>query len=188
VQTEIGEVFEGAAEGKGGSSTMPHKRNPVTSTAILANANRVPALVSSMLSAMSQEHERSAGLWHSEWAVLPEIVKLTAGALENSIDLIKNLEVDKDKMFCNIETTQGLIYAENISLALASHIGKDVAHYLVEQACKKTILEKKHLKDILLKNEIVMQHIPPSVLDELFNPNNSIGLSLELIDRILEGK
>ena len=75
MQTEVGEVFEGAAAGKGGSSTMPHKRNPVTSTAILANANRVPHLVATMLSGMVQEHERSAGLWHSEWEVLTEIMK-----------------------------------------------------------------------------------------------------------------
>jgi 3-carboxy-cis,cis-muconate cycloisomerase len=186
MQTEVSEVFEGAAEGKGGSSTMPHKRNPVTATAIIANANRVPALVSTMLSAMGQEHERSAGFWHSEWAVLPDIVKLTAGALENCIDLIKNLEVDKDKMLQNIEATQGLIYAENISLALASHIGKGDAHHLVEQACKKAVTENTHLKDILAENNSIKQYISPSELDDLFNQKNSIGLSLELIERVLK--
>jgi 3-carboxy-cis,cis-muconate cycloisomerase len=185
MQTEVGEVFEGAAEGKGGSSTMPHKRNPVTATAILANANRVPALVSSMLSAMVQEHERSAGLWHSEWAVLPEIVKLTAGALERSIDLIAHLEVDKDRMLENINATNGLIFAENISLALAPHIGKSEAHDLVEKACKISISEKQHLKVVLEHNEIVKRHIPPSVFDGFFDPKNSIGLSLELVDRIV---
>jgi 3-carboxy-cis,cis-muconate cycloisomerase len=185
MQTEVAEVFEGAAEGKGGSSTMPHKRNPVTATAILANANRVPALVSSMLSAMVQEHERSAGLWHSEWAILPEIVKLTAGALEKSIDLIANLEVDKDRMLHNINATKGLIFAENISLALAPYIGKADAHDLVEKACKIAISEKHHLKDALEKNSLVMQHIPASLFESLFDPFNSIGLSLEIIDRIL---
>lgn len=188
MQTEVAEAFEGAAEGKGGSSTMPHKRNPVTSTAIIAAANRVPALVSTMLSAMSQEHERSAGLWHSEWAVLPEIVQLTAGALENSIDLIQNLEVDTQRMLHNLETTQGLIYAENVSLALAKHIGKGESHHLVEQACKNAVSEKQHLKDILLQNETVSQNLTPSVLDELFDPKNAIGLSLELIDKILNEK
>jgi 3-carboxy-cis,cis-muconate cycloisomerase len=188
MQTEVGEVFEGAAEGKGGSSTMPHKRNPVTATAILANANRVPALVSSMLSAMVQEYERSAGLWHSEWAVLPEIVKLTAGALERSIDLIAHLEVDKDRMLENINATNGLIFAENISLALAPHIGKPEAHDLVEKACKMSISKKQNLKAVLEHNEIVKQHIPPSVFDGFFDPKNSIGLSLELVDNILNQK
>jgi 3-carboxy-cis,cis-muconate cycloisomerase len=188
MQTEVAEVFEGAVEGKGGSSTMPHKRNPVTSTAIIANANRVPALVSTMLSAMTQEHERSAGLWHSEWEVLPEIVKLTAGALENCIDLIKNLEIDTIKMRENLETTQGLIYAENVSLALATHIGKGDAHHIVEQACQMAVSEKQYLKDVLLKNETVLKHIPPSVIDNLFDPKNAIGLSSEIIDKILGRK
>jgi 3-carboxy-cis,cis-muconate cycloisomerase len=186
MQTEVAEVCEGAADGKGGSSTMPHKRNPVTATAILANANRVPALVSSMLSAMVQEHERSAGLWHSEWAILPEIVQLTAGALEKSIDLIAHLEVYTERMLENINATKGLIFAENISLALAPHIGKADAHDLVEKACKIAISEKRHLKDILKKNEIVLKHIPPSVFLALFDPQNSLGLSIELIDRILK--
>ena len=185
MQTEVAEVFEGAAEGKGGSSTMPHKRNPVTSTAIIANAQRVPNLVATMLSSMGHEHERSAGIWHSEWAVLPEIVMLTAGSLERCIELIGSLEVDSARMLQNIETTNGLIFAENVSLALAVKIGKADAHHLVEQACKTAVVEKKHLKDILEKNEIVNQNIPPSVLNDLFDPKNSIGLSEALIDNVL---
>ncbi len=185
MQTEVAEVFEGAAEGKGGSSTMPHKRNPVTATAILANANRVPALVSSMLSAMIQEHERSAGLWHSEWAILPEIVQLTAGALEKCCELTAHLEVDKDRMLDNINATKGLIFAENVSLALASQIGKADAHDLVEKACKTAVSEQKHLKEILEKNDVVTQFIPPSVLNDLFKAENALGLSLDIIDNIL---
>ncbi len=180
MQTEVGEVFEGAAEGKGGSSTMPHKRNPVTCAAILANATRVPHLVGSMLSSMIQEHERSAGNWHAEWEVLTEIMLLTAGSLEKTVELIEGLEVDEKRMLANIEITQGLIFAENVSLALASKIGKIQSHELVEKACKTAISNKKHLKEILIENQTEIEN-----LDELFNPENSIGNSIEIVDTIL---
>ncbi|CAH0994400.1 3-carboxy-cis,cis-muconate cycloisomerase [Emticicia aquatica] len=181
MQTEVGEVFEGASEGKGGSSTMPHKRNPVTSTAILANASRVPNLVATMLTTMPQEHERSVGLWHAEWEVLTEIMLLTAGTVERSIELIESLELDKTKMLQNLELTKGLIYAENVSLELAKKIGKSDAHELVEKACKLAISADKHLKEVLQDLKVDLPNI-----DELFNPENSIGLSLEIIDEILD--
>ncbi len=181
MQTEVGEVFEGAAEGKGGSSTMPHKRNPVSCAAILANTNRLPHLAATLLSAMPQEHERSVGLWHSEWEVLVEIMQLTAGSVEKSITLIDGLEVDKNRMLANLELTNGLIYAENISLALAKKIGKAAAHEVTEKACKKAIDEKKHLKEVILE-----MNIEVADLDGLFDPKNSIGLSLELVNQVLK--
>ncbi|QDK77210.1 3-carboxy-cis,cis-muconate cycloisomerase [Spirosoma sp. KCTC 42546] len=180
MQTEIAEVLEGKAEGKGGSSTMPHKRNPVTSTAILANANRVPNLVATLLAAMPQEHERSAGLWHSEWEVQTEIMQLTAGTVERSLELLNNLDVDEQRMRQNLELTNGLIYAETVSLALAPNLGKAQAHELVEKACSLAVSQKKYLKDVLLE-----QHLDLSDLDELFKPENAIGQSLDIIDSIL---
>jgi 3-carboxy-cis,cis-muconate cycloisomerase len=181
MQTEVGEVFEGAAEGKGGSSTMPHKRNPVTCAAILANSTKVPHLVGSMLSSMLQEHERSAGNWHAEWEVLTEIMLLSAGNLEKTIDLISGLEVDEKRMLANIEITQGLIFAENVSLALATKIGKIQAHELVEKACKSAISKNKHLKEFLIENNVELEN-----LEELFKPENSIGNSVEIVDSILK--
>ncbi|MFV5699070.1 3-carboxy-cis,cis-muconate cycloisomerase [Flavobacterium sp. ZT3R17] len=181
MQTEVGEVFEGAADGKGGSSTMPHKRNPVTCVAILANTNRLPHLVAAILSAMSQEHERSAGLWHSEWEVLTEIMQLTAGSVEKSIALIEGLEVNENRMLANLELTKGLIYAENLALALAQKIGKSAAHEWIENACKKAIQEKKHLKEVVLEMNIEVADV-----DSLFDPKNAIGLSLELIDQVVK--
>ncbi|WP_064198587.1 MULTISPECIES: 3-carboxy-cis,cis-muconate cycloisomerase [Emticicia] len=180
MQTEIAEVFEGAGEGKGGSSTMPHKRNPVTCAAIIANATRVPHLVASLYSAMPQEHERSAGLWHAEWEVLSEIMLLTAGSIERAIELMESLEVDRQRMLLNLELTKGLIYAENVSLALATKIGKINAHELVEKACKSAISQQKHLKEILEEMNIDLPN-----LEALFKPENSIGNSLEMIDEIL---
>ena len=181
MQTEVGEVFEGAAEGKGGSSTMPHKRNPVTCAAILANSTRVPHLVGSMLSSMLQEHERSAGNWHAEWEVLTEIMLLSAGSLEKTVDLISGLEVNEKRMLENIEITQGLIFAENVSLALASKMGKIQAHELVEKACKSAISKNKHLKEVLIENNVELEN-----LEELFKPENSIGNSVEIVDSILK--
>jgi 3-carboxy-cis,cis-muconate cycloisomerase len=181
MQTEVAEVFEGAAEGKGGSSTMPHKRNPVTCAAILANSVRVPHLVSTMQSAMAQEHERSAGLWHAEWEVLTEIILLTGGAVEKSIELLVGLEVDTKRMRQNIELTKGLIFAENVSLALAAKIGKIQAHEYVEKACKSAISKGVHLKEILQENKEDLEN-----LDELFDPENSIGNSKEIVQAILK--
>lgn len=181
-QTEVGEVYEPAAEGRGTSSTMPHKRNPVLSTAIVANAHRVPHLVATMLSNMLQEHERAGGAWHAEWEVLTTIIGLTGGALEKAIELMAGLEVNTERMLQNLELTQGLIYAENVSLALAASMGKAQAHALVEEACKKSLAENRHLKTIILEMEIALS---TTLLDRLFDPKNAIGLSLEIINEIL---
>ena len=105
MQTEVGEVREGAAEGKGGSSSMPHKRNPVTSTFMVAIAHRTPALVATLLGAMIQPHERAAGAWHSEWPVMRELVKLTAANLHHANELISTLEVDTNRMQQNLDAT-----------------------------------------------------------------------------------
>lgn len=181
MQTEVSEVFEGAGEGKGGSSTMPHKRNPVTCAAIIANSTRIPHLVGSMLSSMLQEHERSAGIWHAEWEVLTDVMGLTAGSIERSIELLSGLEVDEKRMLANLELTKGLIYAENVSFALSKAIGKMQAHELVEKACKQAVAQNKHLKDVLFEMNLEIEN-----LEDLFKPENSIGNSLEIIDRILK--
>lgn len=182
MQTEIGEVYEGAAAGKGGSSTMPHKRNPVTCAAIIANAQRTPFLAASILAAMPQEHERSAGLWHAEWEPLTELLQLCAGALEQAVGLIDQLEVDEQRMLQNLELTRGLIYAENVALALAPKLGKAAAHEWVEKACKTAISKQVHLKSVLLEQHI---DLPERELDELFKPENTLGSSLEIIDDLI---
>lgn len=180
MQTEVAEVFEGAAEGKGGSSTMPHKRNPVSCALILGNATRTPALVSIMLSAMPQEHERSAGLWHAEWETLTTLMQLAAGSVEKSVDLISNLEVDKERMLQNIGITNGLIYAEKVSLQLSKSIGKMQAHEAVKKACSKAIQQQKHLKEVV---EVMYPHLEQ--LNELFKPENAIGNSVEWVENVL---
>jgi 3-carboxy-cis,cis-muconate cycloisomerase len=185
MQTEVGEVFEPAAPGKGGSSTMPHKRNPVSCIAILSNASRVPALVSTMLGCMVQDHERATGNWHAEWETLAEIVQLTAGALQQACIVTNGLEVDTEKMRSNIELTNGLVYAENVSLALAKKVGKEAAHTLMETLCKEAIGLKIHLKELVQKNDIVMKYLSLAQVNDLFNPENSTGISDVFIDRVI---
>jgi 3-carboxy-cis,cis-muconate cycloisomerase len=168
MQTEIAEVFEPSGAGKGGSSTMPHKRNPVSSIAILANAQRVPHLVATILSAMTQDHERATGAWHSEWETLADIIQLTAGAVRQAVTMTDGLEINTAQMLKNIEATNGLIFAENISLALAEKIGKTEAHHVVEQLCKESMLSNKHLKIIALQHNIVSQHLTKPEIEALF--------------------
>tara|TARA_Y100000782_G_C10187104_1_gene267352 strand:- start:2440 stop:3759 length:1320 start_codon:yes stop_codon:yes gene_type:complete len=181
MQTEVGEAFEPAAEGRGGSSTMPHKRNPVICAVMLANATRIPHLVASMLSGMPQEHERSVGLWHAEWEVLTQIMALTAGMVEKAIELLSGLEINKERMLHNLEMTNGLIYAENVSLALAKTIGKIQAHELVEKACKTALREDKHLKTVLTEMNVELPDI-----DAYFDPSHSTGQSETFINTIIQ--
>ncbi len=185
MQTEIAEVFEPSATGKGGSSTMPHKRNPVGCIAILANANRVPGLVATMLSCMTHDHERATGLWHAEWETLSDIVKLTAGAVKKAVELTNGLEVDAQRMLANLELTNGLIYAENVALALADKIGKADAHELVEQCCVNAQSEGVPLKEIILKDRTIVKELNKEKIEELFDACNSIGLFNEYIDNVL---
>jgi 3-carboxy-cis,cis-muconate cycloisomerase len=186
MQTEIAEVFEPSGAGKGGSSTMPHKRNPVSSIALLAIAQRVPPLVSTMLSSMTQDHERATGAWHAEWETIADIVKLSAGAVRHAVEMTNGLEVNTDQMLKNIDCTEGLIFAENVSLALSSKIGKAAAHELVENACKIAVLTKKHLKSVLREDKNVNEHLTDKELKACFKPENSIGLCNVFIDNVLK--
>ena len=183
MQTEVGEVSEPADEGRGGSSTMPHKRNPVACAMILAAADRVPGLSSTMLAAMPQEHERGLGGWHAEWETLPEIVRLCAGALHWTLETIAGLEIDVDRMRANLELTHGLIYAEAIATRLAADVGKAAAHELLETASRKAIREKKHLRDVLSADSAVTAHLEANEIARLFGPTQQLGVAGHFIDR-----
>ena len=185
MQTEIGEVFEPGTQGRGGSSTMPHKRNPVAAAVVLAAAARVPALVSVMLAAMVQEHERGLGNWHAEWETLPEICMLAAGALAHMTETIEGLEIDAVRMRENLDVTQGLILAEAASLALASRIGRPAAHQLVEDACRLAVEKDKHLRDVLGTDARVTEHLSAADLGRLFDPEKYLGHAEQLVDRVL---
>jgi 3-carboxy-cis,cis-muconate cycloisomerase len=184
-QTEVGEAFEPAAPGRGGSSTMPQKRNPVGASIALAAATRVPALVSTMLTAAIQEHERGLGNWPAEWETLPEIALFASGALDAMAYVVEGLDVDVARMRANVELTRGLIFAEAVQTALAPSIGRDTAHSLVAGACRQAVAQGAHLRDILAQQPQVAQALDARTLDRLFDPLRYLGATQAFIERAL---
>ena len=182
-QTEIGELSEPG--GGGGSSTMPHKRNPVTCAVVLQAATRVPGLVSTMLSALPQEYERGLGGWHAEWETLPQIVRLSGGALYHLAEMLPKMEVHKDRMLHNLEITGGLIFAEAVSMALAERMGKMPAHLLLEGASKKARTESRHLKEVLREEPGLHGHLTPADLESLFDVRNYLGNAEQFVEQIV---
>jgi 3-carboxy-cis,cis-muconate cycloisomerase len=185
MQTEIGEALEPAGEGKGGSSTMPHKRNPVAAAVVLSAATRAPALVATMLAGMVQEHERGLGGWHAEWETLPELAVLASGALRITLETIRGLDVDPERMRANLDLTRGLIMAEAVQMALGARIGRQQAHGLIERASKRAVAEGRHLKDALLAEPEVTAQLSAADLDRLLDPLTYTGTAQAMIDRAL---
>ncbi|MBJ9976868.1 3-carboxy-cis,cis-muconate cycloisomerase [Pseudomonas sp. S75] len=175
MQTEAGEVFEPSAPGKGGSSTMPHKRNPVGAAVLIAAATRVPGLLSTLFAAMPQEHERSLGLWHAEWETLPEICCLVSGALRQARIIVDGLEVDAERMRRNLDLTQGLVLAEAVSIVLAQRLGRDKAHHLLETCCRRAVAEGRHLRAVLGEDAEVAGQLSAEELDRLLDPAHYLG-------------
>ena len=185
MQTDVAEAFEPSGEGRGGSSTMPHKRNPVAAAAALAAATMAPNLAATIFAAQVGDHERSAGPWHAEWPTLPTLQLVTSGALAAIVDIAEGLEVDAARMRKNLDTTHGLIMAEAVTMALAERIGKTEAHHLVEAASKKAGADKKDLRDVLEADARVTAHLGADRLTKLFEPMAYQGVSQALIDRLL---
>ncbi len=185
MQTEAAEVFEPSAPGKGGSSTMPHKRNPVGAAVLISAATRVPGLVSTLFSAMPQEHERSLGLWHAEWETLPEICCLVSGALQQALAIAQGLEVDAERMARNLDLTQGLVLAEAVSIVLAQRIGRDRAHHLLETCCKRAVAEQRHLRAVLGDEPQVTGELSANELDQLMDPAHYLGQAQTWVERAL---
>jgi 3-carboxy-cis,cis-muconate cycloisomerase len=186
MQTDVAEVAEPSAPGRGGSSTMPHKRNPVGCAAALTAAVRVPGLVSTMLSGMVQEHERALGGWQAEWDTLPDIVLLTSGALRQMRDVAAGLQVDAARMRANLDLTHGLIMGEAAMLALGATIGRMAAHKLVEQASQQAAASGRHLRAVLGSDVEVGRHLTTEALDKLFDPANYRGEAGAFVDRVLD--
>lgn len=175
MQSEVAEVSEPGGEGRGGSSTMPHKRNPIACALTLAAAERVPGLVASFLSAMVQEHERAVGGWQLEWPTMASIVQLTGAAASSMAEVAEGLSVDPARMRQNIANTRGLIFAERAMMLLAAELGRDVAHKLLEDAIQKSIAQKKDLVAVLAELPEVSSRLNRSVLDQLAIPEQYLG-------------
>jgi len=174
-QSEVAEVFEPSGAGRGGSSAMPHKRNPVGCMMVLAAAMRVPGLMSSHLSAMVQEHERALGGWQAEWKIIPEIFEATAGALYAMREVIEGLEVDPEAMRRNLEVVEELVLSERLSLRLAKHYDRSIASQLVKEACEQSIAEKRSLAEVLSEDQRISAHLSPEEIKELLNPGTYLG-------------
>ncbi|WP_118183612.1 3-carboxy-cis,cis-muconate cycloisomerase [Paraburkholderia phosphatilytica] len=185
MQTEIGEVAEPAAAGKGGSSTMPHKRNPVGCAAVLTAAARAPGLVATVIGGMVQEHERALGGWQAEWDALPDLARLAGGALAHIGQIASGLEVNEARLAANLDVTHGLILGEAVMLALGDRIGRLDAHHLVEQASKEAVKSGLSLFDVLSANAAVTQHLPADELRRLLDPAHYVGSAHAFVDAVL---
>ena len=188
MQTEVGEAAEPSAPGRGGSSTLPHKRNPVASAAMLAAAARIPALVSVMLAAMVQEHERGLGGWHAEWETLPEICTLTGGALAQAVTMVEGLQVDAARMASNLGLTRGLVLAEAVAMALGDKLGKPRAHALIEELSARAVSENRPLRDVLAADARVTAQLSAADLERLLDPRNYLGQARALVARALAAR
>jgi 3-carboxy-cis,cis-muconate cycloisomerase len=186
MQTEVGELSEPPSTGRGGSSSMPHKQNPVASAAVLASASRVPALVSTVLAGMAGEYQRSLGAWQSEWETVPEITRLTAGGTHQLAALLPRLTVNAERMRANLDLTHGLIYAEAVSLALSEKLNRSSAHKLVESTCRRAQFEKRHLRAVLSEDPDVTAILSPEGIASLFEPANYLGSAGTFIDAVLD--
>ncbi|QCP51929.1 3-carboxy-cis,cis-muconate cycloisomerase [Trinickia violacea] len=185
MQTEIGELAEPAAAGKGGSSTMPHKRNPVGCAAVLTAAARAPGLVATVLAGMVQEHERALGGWQAEWDALPDLARLAGGALAQIAQIVAGLNVDVERLAANLGVTHGLILGEAVMLALGDKIGRLDAHKLVEHASKTAVQSGRTLFDVLAADAAVTIHLPLARLQQLLDPAQYVGQAHAYVDAVL---
>ena len=185
MQTEVAEVSEPIAEGRGGSSAMPHKRNPVSCAAILAAVTRVPGLMATLYASQIQQHERALGGWQAEWETLPQLVMLAGGVLENSEYLVKGMQVNTHKMRDNLDITHGLVMAESVTQALAAHLGKADAHHLIETICHRAIALDCPLRPLLENDPLVSQHLSPEQLTQLLDPANAVGSADHFVRQVL---
>ncbi|HYZ20925.1 MAG TPA: 3-carboxy-cis,cis-muconate cycloisomerase [Rhodopila sp.] len=185
MQTEVGEVYEPFAPGRGSSSTMPQKRNPISSCYIHAAISVVRQHAAALMDAMVADHERSTGPWEIEWIVLPEAFCLLAGALKQSRFLLEGLEVDEARMRDNLDMTHGLVVSEAVMMGLGRYIGREYAHDLVYDICREAIRQKRPLLGLLAENEEIMRHVTREQLAAWCDPANYLGQSGVMVDRVL---
>lgn len=186
-QTEIGEVAEGTAPGKGGSSTLPHKRNPVDTVAAVAAARMAQSLVPVLMASMIQEHERAVGGWQSEWAALPELFRYTAGAVDRVRMAVGPLEVSADRMRENLGVTRGLLMAESLSMVLATRLGKQAAHRAVQAACVRAVRQGDDLGTVARQDEVISGVLSGEEIAAALDPAAYLGSSDLFVERALSG-
>jgi 3-carboxy-cis,cis-muconate cycloisomerase len=184
-QTEVGEVAEPAGEGRGGSSTLPHKRNPILSVTAAANARRVQALAQTLYGAMLGEHERAAGAWHAEWEALTDALALTGGAAAAVRGVTEGLEVYPEKMRQSLKETGGMLMAENVTTVVADRLGRLEAHGIVEAAARRAADAGRPLRDELLAEPVLSERLSAEEIDAALDPAGYLGSTGAFIDRAL---
>ncbi len=185
MQTEVAEVFEPYAAGRGGSSAMPQKRNPVGAEYIIAAARGVHALVPLMLTAMTQDHERATGPWQSEALALKQCFVLCAGAMTHALAIAGGMTVDTARMRRNLELGGGLIMAEALSTGLAPMLGRAVAHHALRRVSDRAIAESKTLAQALREDAEIRKHLSDEQIDRLTDPAAYLGSAGAFVDRVV---
>lgn len=184
-QTEVGEAAEPAGEGRGGSSTLPHKRNPILCVTAAASARRARSAAQTLQSAMDHEHERAAGAWHSEWQAMTDALSAAGGAVAAVRETLEGLEVYPERMRENLDATGGLILAENVTTSLSDSLGRLRAHELVQAACQRVARDGTGLRGELLAEDEIRQTITGQELDSALDPAGYLGSAGEFVDRAL---
>ena len=185
MQTEVEEVYEPFHEGRGSSSTMPQKRNPISSVYITAQVGIVKQLVAALLEAMVEDHERATGPWEIEWIVLPEIFMLAAGALAQTKFVVSGLQVNEKKMRENLDITKGLIMSEAVMMGLGPTLGRNKAHDMVYDVCRLVVKTGRPLIDLLVEDKEISKHATRAQLEKMVDPANYLGVAGEMVDRVL---
>nr|WP_315232670.1 3-carboxy-cis,cis-muconate cycloisomerase [uncultured Albidiferax sp.] len=185
MQTEVGEVFEPYAPGRGSSSTMPQKRNPISCLYIHANISVARQHAAALMDAMVADHERSTGPWEIEWVSLPEIFCLMSGALKQTKFVLAGLEVDTVQMRRNIDMTHGLVMSEAVMMGLGPFIGREYAHDLVYELCRDALKQQRPLVEILAEHPEINAHVSRAQLDAFCDPANYLGQAGVMVDQVL---
>ncbi|CAI2081787.1 MULTISPECIES: class-II fumarase/aspartase family protein [Serratia] len=183
---EFGELYEPFVKGRGASSTMPQKRNPISSELMLACAKGVRQQAGLMLDAMVQDLERATGPWHAEWIAIPESFILSAGALKQARFMLGGLIVDEAAMAKNLDMTNGLIVAEAVMMGLAPYIGRQDAHDVVYDACRIVNEQGGRLADVLNALPAIASRLEPELIEQLTDPTNYLGMAPQMVDRAVQ--
>jgi len=184
MQFEVGELAEPSDSGRGGSSTMPQKRNPIASTIALAAASRVPALTAAYLSQMVQEHERAVGGWQAEWTTISSVIQSTGVVIASMAEAAEGLTVNEKRMKANLELSRGTIFAEKAALLLSHELGRERAHQLLEEATDPKQMCDRTLSEMLSQMPEVHGYIAKEALRKLEDPGDYLGVAREFAERL----
>lgn len=185
MQHEVAEAAEKGGEGRGSSSTMPHKRNPIGCAVTLGSAQRLPGLVATFLGETIQEQERGVGGWQAEWQTVASVVQSTGLAACSMAEVVEGLTIDADRMRANIDSTRGGIFSERAMMLLAPEMGRDKAHKLLEEASRRSVEQKRHLSEVLREIPEVTAHLGSEILDLLETPEEYLGSAEAFRTRLL---